>query len=45
VDERPLQGLADELGQTYKAVESRLARLRQKLKERVLENLRHENES
>jgi len=45
VDERPLQELADESGQTYKAVESRLGRLRHKLKERLLKNLRHENES
>ena len=43
VDERPLQELADESGQTYKALESRLGRLRYKLKERLLENLRHEN--
>src|ERR1043166_4304803 len=33
-DERPLQELADESGQTYKAIESRLGRLRQKLKSR-----------
>jgi len=45
VDERPLQQLADESGQTYKAVESRLARLRQKLKEQLLRTLRHEQES
>jgi RNA polymerase sigma-70 factor (ECF subfamily) len=45
VDERPLQELADEAGQTYKAVESRLARLRQKLKEQLLKDLRHENKS
>jgi RNA polymerase sigma factor (sigma-70 family) len=45
VDERPLQELADESGQTYKAVESRLGRLRHKLKERLLKNLRHEDES
>lgn len=45
VDGRGLQELADESGQTYKAVESRLARLRQKLKEQLLKNLRHENES
>lgn len=44
VDERPLQELADESGQTYKAVESRLARLRQKLKTRLLKELRHESE-
>jgi RNA polymerase sigma-70 factor (ECF subfamily) len=44
VDKRPLQELADETGQTYKAMESRLARLRQKLKERLLKDLRHENE-
>jgi len=45
VDERPLQELADASGQTYKAVESRLARLRQKLKEQLLRDLRHEHES
>jgi RNA polymerase sigma-70 factor (ECF subfamily) len=45
VDERPLQELADASDQTYKAVESRLARLRQKLKEQMLKNLRHEHES
>jgi len=44
VDERPLQELADASGQTYKAVESRLARLRQKLKKQLLKNLRHEHE-
>ncbi len=45
VDERPLQELAEACGQTYKAVESRLARLRRKLKEQVLKHLRHENQS
>ncbi len=45
VDARPLQELADETGQTYKSVESRLGRLRKKLKEQLLKNLRHENES
>jgi RNA polymerase sigma-70 factor, ECF subfamily len=45
LDKRPLSELAAEAGQTYKAVESRLARLRQKLKERLLKALRHENES
>jgi RNA polymerase sigma-70 factor, ECF subfamily len=44
VDKRPLLELANQSGQTYKAVESRLARLRQKLKERLLKSLRHENE-
>ena len=44
VDERPLQELADASGLTYKAVESRLARLRQKLKKHLLKNLRHESE-
>ena len=44
VDKRPLRELADEAGQTYKAVESQLARLRRKLKEQLLEELRHENE-
>jgi RNA polymerase sigma factor (sigma-70 family) len=45
IDKRPLQELADGSGLTYKAVESRLARLRQKLKEQLLKKLRHENES
>jgi RNA polymerase sigma-70 factor, ECF subfamily len=44
VDARPLRELADEAGQTYKAVESRLGRLRQKLKTQLLRDLRHENE-
>jgi RNA polymerase sigma factor, sigma-70 family len=43
VDRRPLQELADATGQTYKAVESRLGRLRQKLKANLLKYLRHEN--
>jgi len=42
VDERPLQELANASGQTYKAMESRLARLRQKLKKQMLTDLRHE---
>jgi RNA polymerase sigma factor (sigma-70 family) len=41
-DGRPLQELADESGQTYKAIESRLGRLRQKLKTRLLSQLRNE---
>ncbi len=41
-DERPLRELADESGQSYKAVESRLGRLRQKLKIRLLSQLRNE---
>ena len=45
IDERPLQELADASGQTYKAVESRLARLRQKLKAQLIIRLRHEHES
>jgi RNA polymerase sigma-70 factor (ECF subfamily) len=45
IDQRPLQELADAAGLTYKAVESRLARLRQKLKEKMLTDLRHENQS
>ena len=44
VDRRPLRELAEEAGQTYKAVESRLGRLRQRLKEQLLRELRHENE-
>ncbi|HKS36878.1 MAG TPA: sigma-70 family RNA polymerase sigma factor [Verrucomicrobiae bacterium] len=42
VDELPLQEIANALGQTYKAVESRLARLRRKLKTNLLNHLRHE---
>ena len=42
IDERPLQELADASGQTYKAVESRLGRLRLRLKTRLLNHLRHE---
>ena len=45
VDKRPIGELAEESGQTYKAVESRLGRLRRKLKEQLLNELRHENES
>lgn len=45
VDKRPLRELADGTGQTYKAVESRLGRLRQKLKAHLLKELRYENES
>ena len=45
VDERPLQELADEAGQSYKALESRLGRLRKKVKETMLNNLRNETES
>lgn len=39
IDERPLQELANEAGQSYKALESRLGRLRKKLKEAVFRNL------
>ena len=45
VDQRPLRELAAESDQTYKALESRLARLRQKLKSKLLSRLRHENRS
>ena len=45
VDKRPLQHLAVEAGSTYKAMESRLARLRQKLKAHVLTLLRNEHKS
>lgn len=45
VDERPLQELAQASGRTYKAVESRLSRLRQKLKANLLQHLRHEERS
>jgi RNA polymerase sigma-70 factor (ECF subfamily) len=44
VDDIPIQELADGAGQTYKAMESRLGRLRKKLKETVFQNLRHEQE-
>ena len=43
IDEVPLQALADESGQTYKALESRLGRLRKKLKLTLLNRLRHED--
>src|SRR3954465_9266323 len=42
IDERPLQELADQAGQSYKALESRLGRLRKKVKECMLNHLRHE---
>jgi len=42
IDERPLQELADEAGQSYKAIESRLGRLRRKLKEAMLNTLHDE---
>jgi len=42
IDERPLQELADEAGQSYKALESRLGRLRKKLKILLLNHMRHE---
>ncbi|MGO8679205.1 MAG: RNA polymerase sigma factor [Limisphaerales bacterium] len=45
VDERPLRELADASRLTYKAIESRLGRLRQKLREKLLHLLSHEHES
>ncbi len=45
VDGRPLGELAEASGQTYKAMECRLARLRRKLKEQLLNYLRHEHQS
>lgn len=45
VDERSLQELANASGQTYKAVESRLARLRRKVKTNLLSHLRYEERS
>jgi RNA polymerase sigma-70 factor, ECF subfamily len=45
VDERPLQELAEQSGLTYKAIESRLARIRKKVKENLMIKLRHENET
>jgi RNA polymerase sigma factor (sigma-70 family) len=41
-DGRPLGELAAERGETYKAIEGRLARLRQKTKAALLKMLRHE---
>ncbi len=45
VEEQPLAEIAAGSGQTYKAVESRLGRLRQKLKEHLLNKLRNERKS
>jgi RNA polymerase sigma factor (sigma-70 family) len=45
IDRRPLADLAAHGGQTYKALESRLARLRQKTRLHLLRALRHENQS
>jgi len=45
IDECPLQELAQTTGQTYKALESRLSRLRQKVKLNLLQHLRHETGS
>jgi len=45
VDKRPLAELAAQTGQTYKALESRLARLRAKVRAQLLSRLRHENRS
>jgi len=42
VDGQPLASLATQQGQTYKALESRLARLRQKVRAHLLRALRHE---
>jgi len=42
VDNYPIRRLAEESGQTYKAVESKLGRLRQKVKEKLLKDLNHE---
>jgi len=42
LDRRPLQELANESQQTYKALESRLGRLRQKLRTKVLASLENE---
>jgi len=43
IDERPLSEIATERGLTYKAVESRLSRLRSALRERIFHLLRHES--
>jgi len=45
VDKRPIAAVAAEAGMTYKALESRLGRLRQRLKEQLLKDLRHDNQS
>ena len=42
IDGRPLAELARQSGQSYKALESRLARLRRKVRQQFLLNLRHE---
>lgn len=44
IDARPVGDLAEAAGQTYKAMEGRLARLRHKLKDQLLKELRRENE-
>jgi RNA polymerase sigma-70 factor, ECF subfamily len=43
LDKSPLMKLAAECGQTYKAMESRLTRLRQRVKSKFLANLQNEN--
>jgi len=43
IDGRALGELAAQSGQSYKALESRLARLRQKLRQKLLTHLRHES--
>jgi RNA polymerase sigma factor (sigma-70 family) len=44
LDKRPLAELAEEAGQTYKALESRLTRLRRRVKEKMLGHLQYEDE-
>jgi len=43
LDKRPLGDLAEEAGQSYKAIESRMTRLRRKVKENLLTHLQNEN--
>jgi RNA polymerase sigma factor (sigma-70 family) len=45
VDGQALGEIAAQSGQSYKALESRLGRLRQKLRQKLLTQLRHENRS
>ena len=45
LDKRPIRELAEESHQSYEAIESRLARLRRKLKDRILKVLRHEDKT
>ena len=44
VDEQPLAEIAADAGTTYKALESKLGRLRARVRERLLKLLRHESD-